>query len=547
MKKIVYFLQWYDYSLKMRTKQEQIKSGRRLLYLWFPYLSIERHKRIENKKREKHNNLSGMIIVQDQTGRRVVVASCSLASQIGVMLGRSLEDALAVCPNLSIFEIDLIADQMTIEALADWCGRYTPLVAVDRENTVIGDAGIWLDITGCAHLFGGEVALLNDIIKRLTEMSWTAFGAISDTPGSAWAVAHCNKGVSQVIAPGEQQAALSELPLSALRLPTDTVDDLSKVGLRKISELISVPIAPLRARFGKNVRLRLNQALGIEKESVSPQTLHSPYLARLVLTDPVSTSESIKQIFSHLLSQVIEMLVMRSLGIRQLRLNLYKIDGRIQDLKIRTSQVSQNSAIVLRLFSEKIDNCLLDTGVDVVTLEATETDVIQHKQVYLNNESETLQLRLPELIDSLTNRFGVSSVTLHSLKESYCPERSETKWNAVSNLEIPRTSGKVQRPLDCFLAVRPLRLVDTPERLDSILLCKRGRPKNFGWRHNNIQIRRVNGPERISPEWWCMENYHLTRDYFRVEDIHGCRYWLFKEFLKKNSETSHWYLHGFFA
>ena len=141
-----------------------------------------------------------------------------------------------------------------------------------------------------------------------------------------------------------------------------------------------------------------------------------------------------------MLPQVIEMLVTRSLGIRQLRLSLYKIDGKVQELKIRTSEVSQNSDVVLRLFSEKIDNYLLDTGVDVVTLEATETDVIQYKQVHLNNKSETSELKLSELIDSLTNRFGISSVTLHSLKESYCPEHSEMVWHAISNLETFRTS-----------------------------------------------------------------------------------------------------------
>ena len=171
----------------------------------------------------------------------------------------------------------------------------------------------------------------------------------------------------------------------------------------------------------------------------------------------------------------------------------------------------------------------------------------RYKQVYLNNESETSELKLSELIDSLTNRFGISSVTLHSLKESYCPEHSEMVWHAISNLETFRTSERAQRSLDYFLAVRPLRLAVPPERLSSILVCKRGRPKNFEWRRNNIQIRRVNGPERISPEWWYMENYHLTRDYFRVEDTQGRRYWLFKEFIKKNHERSHWYLHGFFA
>ena len=267
----------------MRTKQEQNKVRRRLLYLWFPHFSIERHKRIEIDKRAKQDDFSGIIIIQDRAGRRVVIASCPLAFQMGVVVGLSLEDALAACPSLLVFEADLIADQLAIETLARWCGRYTPLVSIDKANKGLGNAGIWLDITGCAHLFGGEADLLNDIIARLTAINWTAFGAISDTPGSAWAVARFSGGVTQLIAPGEQQAALSELPLSALRLPKNTVDDLSKVGLRKISQLMLVPRAPLRARFGKNIRLRLDQALGIEKETVSPQTLHSPYLARLVL------------------------------------------------------------------------------------------------------------------------------------------------------------------------------------------------------------------------------------------------------------------------
>ena len=74
----------------MRTKQEQNKVRRRLLYLWFPHFSIERHKRIEIDKRAKQDDFSGIIIIQDRAGRRVVIASCPLAFQMGVTVGHRL-------------------------------------------------------------------------------------------------------------------------------------------------------------------------------------------------------------------------------------------------------------------------------------------------------------------------------------------------------------------------------------------------------------------------------------------------------------------------
>ncbi|MBH66778.1 MAG: hypothetical protein CMM58_00335 [Rhodospirillaceae bacterium] len=531
----------------MRTKQEHNKINRRILYLWFPHFSVERLKHSENRVKAKNVNTRAIVLTQSELGRCVVVSACDLATQLGIIVGGSLGDALATCSNLIVSELDSVADKIELKGLADWCGKYTPLVSVDKFSERIGDAGIWLDITGCAHLFDGETELLNNISKHLSDIGWTVRSAIADTAGSAWAVARYGGLSSQIILPEAQQMAISRLPLTALRLPMNLVEDLSKVGLRKINELARVPRAPLRTRFGSIVRQRLDQALGLEKESISPQTHHFPYLTRLVLLDPVSTSEAIMKVIKHLLFQLIQVLVIKSLGVRQLQLSLYRIDGKLQKLTIGISQTSLNIDLFLKLFAEKLDSFALESAVDVITLEATVVDILNQQQMHLGSKNRPVNVRLSELVDRLTNKFGVSKIILRSVEEGYCPDRSEPIVCVDSILDSPKLSMQIKSSLDQFLNVRPLYLMEYPEQIDPILLCQNEKPKHFFWRNKDIQIRRVNGPERISPEWWCIENYHMTRDYFRVEDTEGQRYWLFKEFTKKDNQNLNWYLHGFFA
>ena len=227
----------------MRTKQEQ-NINRRILYLWLPNIALDRLKRMTRGRGDENSSSNGMVIVRTEYGRRTIIATCPVSEKLGIVVGWSLGDALALHSKLLVGEIDPMKDKMELTTLANWCGRYTPFVAFDESRIEIGERGLWLDITGCSHLFGGEEKLLDDIIDRLCHIGLTARGVIADTPGAAWALAHFGKLSSQIIKPGSQQAAIADLPLIGLRLPTSLVEDLSKVGLRQIKSLFSIAYTP---------------------------------------------------------------------------------------------------------------------------------------------------------------------------------------------------------------------------------------------------------------------------------------------------------------
>ena len=202
----------------MRTKQEQF-INRRILYLWLPNIALDRLKRMTRGRDAEKLSSNAMVIVRTEYGRRTIVATCPISEKLGIVVGWSLSDALALHSKLLVAEIDLLTDKTELATLANWCGRYTPFVAFDESRKEIGERGLWLDITGCAHLFGGEEKLLDNIIDRLCHIGLTVRGVIADTPGAAWALAHFGGLSSQIIKPGAQQAAIADLPLIGLRLP----------------------------------------------------------------------------------------------------------------------------------------------------------------------------------------------------------------------------------------------------------------------------------------------------------------------------------------
>jgi protein ImuB len=531
----------------MRTKAEQNNLTRRVLCLWLPSLEVDRHRRMALKKNSKDFNSIAIVIVRNEYGRRTVVSACSISEELGVVVGRPLSDALALYSKLLVAEIDPIADKKELVTLANWCGRYSPFVALDECRVGIGGGGLWLDITGCSHLFGGEEMLLKDITTRLSLLGWNARGVIADTPGTAWALAHFGELKSQVIKPGGQQDAIVRLPLIALRLPISLVENLNKVGLRHIESLLPIARAPLRARFGADVNRRLNQALGLESEPISSQIHYFPDLVRFILSDPISTSFSILQVIECLLERLMNKLELKSLGVRKLRLLLYRVDGKLEKLIVGTSQVNRNKNFLLKLFFERFNKFVLDSGVDVITLEATDVDSLRPQQFNLIIQNDQINTKLSELVDRLVNRFGSGAVIRRSLHESYSPERSEPALSVVSNLNISKVTRLLRRPLDDAVTVRPICLLQRPEWLELMTLCENSWPLQFRWRRLEVKVRRINGPERIAPEWWRIEDQHKTRDYFRIEDVDGRRYWLFKEITKESNKKPSWYLHGLFS
>ncbi|MDE0808853.1 MAG: DNA polymerase Y family protein [Alphaproteobacteria bacterium] len=531
----------------MRTNKEYSSKTRRTLHLWLPYLSVERYRREAGWGNEER----AVVLARDEQARRVVAAACPLASTAGIAVGRSVTDALALDPSLMVATADPAADHKALEALADWCGRYTPQVAIDPSGRDIGDGGLWLDITGCAHLFGGESALLDDLLIRLAGFGWTGQAALADTPGAAWAVARFGDRAVRVVEPGAQRAAIARLPLAALRLPPAVVEGLDRVGLRQVETLISVARSPLTARFGSSVALRLDQALGLAPELISPQVPTFPHRVRLSLPEPIVTTEDVGLATQRLLARLIERLEREHRGARRLRLSFYRVDGTVRQLTIGTSRPSRDAAALYRLLAEHFDKLDPGFGIDVVTLEALELDAAAPTQTGLNaGDRDAASTAIGDLTDRLANRLGARAVTRPVAHASHVPERAEAFMPIVQAFgeRWPRDfSGPGGSSSVISGPTRPPRLLRRPERVEAMALLPDHPPVRFHWRGAEVWVGRAIGPERLAPEWWRDQARQATRDYFRIEDVEGRRYWLYREGLAECGEAPVWYLHGLFA
>ncbi len=478
------------------------------------------------------------------------------AVELGLKAGMPLADARAMYPALAVDHADPNADQCLGEAICDWLGRYTPLVGLSEPD------GMMLDISGCAHLFGGETAMRKDIVRRLTAQGFTARTGVAGTVGAAWALARfaAKRDIEDDTQIG---AALKPLPLAALRLDAGKVDALARVGLKTIGDIMDRPRAPLAARFGAGLLRRLDQAVGTLEEPISPRLPLPPYIAERCFVEPVTHEAYILEIVEHLAVELARRMEERGEGARALQVTLFRVDGAVRRLSVATSKPLRDSRALARLFKERFATLAdeLDPGfgfdvvrLSVVTAEPTtapQTDIVSSA-----NGNDDIAL----LIDRLGVRFGTRRVKRLGFAESHVPEYAVTETPANkrrANDPPPRAGegdhrgamGEGGSQQDTLSPARPLRLFERPEEIEAIAEIPDGPPARFTWRRVTHEVSATEGPERIAMEWWRDDNGHaLTRDYFRVEDREGRRFWLYREGLY-NRETARprWFVHGLFA
>ena len=471
--------------------------------------------------------------------------------------GQPLADARAMFPGLCTLEADPQADARALDGLAAWCGRYTPWTAVDESSARPGDGGLWLDITGCAHLFGGEEALLRDLLFHIRRFGYAAYAALADTPGAAWAVARfaqtAERGFS--IVPGNGfRRALAPLPIAGLRLDAGSVEGLERVGLRRIGDLIDMARAPLAARFGDALIRRLDQALGTRAETLSPRVPVPTLLARLAFAEPISRAEDIHAAIRRLLDDLCAQLAAFQQGARRLDLVLYRTDGTHVGIGIGTSRAARDANHLERLFREKIERLDPGFGVEVMTLFVPAADALGPVQIGLDTLAlANAQEGLARLVDRVGNRLGAANVSRLAAQASHVPEKACREIPALAPApNIPREAledgpHRSRQP-------RPLHLLAWPDPIEVMAPVPDHPPVMFRWGRMQHRVVRADGPERIGPEWWLEEQLldaasgeRATRDYYRVEDTEGRRFWLYREGLYKPGLPPRWYLHGVFA
>jgi protein ImuB len=524
-------------------------SATRYLSLYLPHLALETGATAPDLARPR------AAYAKIKNAHRLVAADAA-ARRLGLTPGLSLTDARAIAPDLDAVEHDEGAMARRLATIADWARRFTPLAALDAPD------GLMLDISGAAHLFGGEEALLRDIEQRLARQGVTGIGAVAATPEAAWAFARYSR---VRLAPDEEKPLLRlvcALPVVALRLDAGTVAALDRAGLKCIGDIHLRPRAPITARFGEKVFGTLDAMLGKTRSAISPRFEAPAYIVERRFAEGVAARAQIEDSIAALSAELCRMLESHGEGARRLCATLFRIDGAVRHIHAGASRPLRDAKAMARLFHERLeaagktrDEDPLDAGYgfDVIRLAATEVDPldpVQHMLAQKGKAQGDLVLsdaeraaRMSDLVDRLGARLGVRRVMRL--------EAQDTHWPEHAVVAVPVTEGKPRAaPVAAISEApeRPLRLFENPEPVEAIASVPDGPPVRFKWRRLMHEVAAVEGPERISPQWWKQEASALTRDYFRIEDREGQRFWLFREGLYA-SETARprWYVHGLFA
>ncbi|MBP2301457.1 Y-family DNA polymerase [Azospirillum picis] len=501
--------------------------SRRILSLWLPRLATDARERGAPAETRR----LPLVLLRTERRRRMVVAVNPPAAAAGLRPGQTLADARALEPGLEAAEATPEADAALLDRIAGWARRYSPWTAAD------GPDGVVIDITGCAHLFGGEPELAADLTGRLRAAGFAARAAVAATPAAAWGLARF--GTAEDL----RHERLDGLPMAALRLPAETLEALHAVGLRRVGDLHAMPRAGLAARYGTRLLQRYDQAFGRLDEPISPRLPVPAHRERLAFAEPIATPESIAGALRHLLGRLCAGLEAAGHGARRLRLEAHRTDQRLEDepqsLALGTSRPARDPAMLARLFAPLLERIEPGPGLETLTLSATETAPLAPVQTGIDGEDP--DDGLAELVDRLVLRLGERAVLRLVPRESWLPERS-----VAPARPLDRLSGPAVPPAWPADRLRPLRLLTPPEPVDATAPVPDDPPLQFLWRGVRHRVLRAEGPERVECEWWRPEGSlgWATRDYYRIEDGDGRRFWLFRAGLYRPDETPRWFLHG---
>jgi protein ImuB len=495
--------------------------------------------------------MAPLVVVALVKNALALMAVNDAAARLGLKSGLALADARAMYPTLTVADADAEADRRLLEAVADWCDRYTPLVGLDPPD------GLTLDITGCAHLFGGEAAFCADIVQRLARQGLAARAAIADTVGCAWALARYGRAASSsrayaIIPTGDTREMLLPLRLAALRIAPEIEASLAQAGLKRIADVIDRPRAPLAARFGEAFIRRIDQALGREDEPITPRLPIPAYVAERRFADPILLEADVLGTTEALAQELARMLEQRGEGARYLEVALFRTDGKVYRIAAGTGAPLRDPKRIRVLFAELFtaigDACDPGFGFDVVRLAALATERCDPQQTGLATPDHAAELA--HLIDRLGARFGLGRVTRLVPQDTHIPEFAVAAVAAASSQ--PRALARAQHEAiqaDSLCPPRPIRLLGRPESIEAVAEVPDGPPVRFRWRRMMHQVAHAEGPERIAMEWWRDRSGRaLTRDYFRLESREGVRVWVYREGLYgRELAEPRWFLHGLFA
>lgn len=496
----------------------------RYVSIWFPHLKTDWF-----SLRQPHLRSIPFVLRAPSHGRMIITATNAVAEQKGLSAGMALADARAVVPDLEALDDKPDLTDKLLRRLVEWCIRFSPVAAVDPPD------GILLDATGCPHLWGGDEAYVNDIIAKLNNRGYHVRVSMADTVGVSWGIARFGKA-SLVIADGKHVEALMTLPPEALRLDPEVPERLHKLGLHQIKQLIHIPRTSLRRRFGQHLLMRLDMALGQEIEPIDPVEPIQPYQERLPCLEPILTATGIEVALQQLLEALCTRLQQEQKGLRKATFKGYRMDGKVELIEINTNGPSNHISHIFKLFQPKISTIEPALGIELFTIEASKVEDHKSKTANMWEGSGNLEdPRLSELIDRLVGKVGVQAIHRYLPDEHHWPERS---FRAATSLREKAVTAWDTGKL------RPVCILKAPQHIEVTAPIPDYPPMLFRYKGKIHQVVKADGPERLEQEWWIQQGQH--RDYYRVEDEDGHRYWLFR-LGHYDDENFQWFLHGFFA
>lgn len=497
-----------------------------------------------------------VVLVEKQRNAIRLAAVDRQALALGLQPGMTLADARARVPQLAVFDADPHADHALLEQLAEGCSRYTPMVAVD------GGEGLLLDITGCAHLFGGERGLVEHAAERLERLGMTVRHALAGTLDAAHALARF-----QNLPAADEQAAVRRLPIAALELEGEAETALRRAGLKTIADLADRPLQPLAARFGEEAATRLRRLLALESRPLSPRIPVPMLMLERRFAEPIARTAFALEQLGDLVAEAAGRMLEGHQGGRRFEARFFRSDGLVQPLCVETSLPTRDPALVVRLFDERVESLSdpLDPGFgfDLIRLAVPVMESLAPDQLQLDGGG-LAESEMAALIDRLGTRLGRGRVRRLHPRATHIPEQS---CLALPAAQAP-PAAEWPQPIEGEPPLRPLHLFNPPQSIEVMAAeFPDGPPRRFRWRRKVHDVRLHEGPERIAAEWWRGEgfphnsasflrgndeekdgtNLALTRDYFRVEDMRGRRFWIFRHGLYEEKEGPRWYLHGLFA
>lgn len=516
--------------------------ARRILSLWLPGLAMDRH-RLAHGAEEPAKPL---VLIADTAHGPRIEAVGEAGARAGARVGMMLADARTLCPEIAVAPHDQAGDLSFLEQLGVWSLRWGPWSALDPPD------GLLVDVTAVPHLFGGEVKLLADVRAAFARRGLNVRAAIAPTAGAAWALAHHGPPGAILASEDDMASRLSALPVAALRLDADVLTVLRRLGIKRLGQLSGVEETAggrdaIQRRFrnrrspAANPLIRLDQIMGRVPEPLLPVVPVDLPLVQRRLMEPIRHRDLLDCVLADLAEDMARELEGRGEGARRLELGLWRVDGMVTVRRLEMAAATRDPEHIRRLFAAKLDDVDAGFGIEMVRLRASWAEPLALTQADLETAAEQHGTSLAACIDRLTVRLGEGAVSRPVPFASHLPERAQ-RWQKPLASDPPAQG-------ELAFHTRPLKLLDRPEAIAVLYATPDGYPQRFRWRGAVHDVARVEGPERIAPEWWRERGTARLRDYYRIEDQAGRRYWIYRAGLVGDGRGGlpTWYLHGLCA